>query len=92
MSSIVLSDDLTTENRSLKIDIQQYYLFKNSDIKTYLIEQISDMLFNFKNNAKIIRIIIKQFKFAYRIIYKEILEEIISASKEELVNLLNEIP
>lgn len=50
------------------------------------------MLFNFKNNAKIIRTITKHFKFTYRIIYKDLLEEIIKTSKDEMINLLNEIP
>jgi hypothetical protein len=68
--------------KALKIDIQQYYQFKNMDIKTYLVEEIGEMVNNFKNNAKIIRIILKKFKFVYRIIYKDLLEEIISVSKD----------
>ena len=64
------------------MDIQQYYFYRNIDIKAFLIEHISDMLFNLKDNAKSIRIIIKTFKFVYRLIYKQIIEEIIIASKE----------
>ena len=74
------------------MNIQQYYYYKDMDIKSFLVEQINDMLFNFKNNARIIRMIIKHFKFSYRIIYSDLLKEIVIAAKDELVNLLNEIP
>jgi len=52
------------------------------DIKAYLVEEIGEMVNNFKNNAKIIRIMLKKFKFVYRIIYKDLLEEIINVSKD----------
>ena len=74
------------------MDIQQYYYYKNMDLKAFLIEQISQMLFDLKDHAKSIRIAIKHFKFIYRLIYQEIIEEIIIASKEELIHLLDEIP
>lgn len=61
-------------------------------MKTYLIDQINDMLFNLKNNAKIIRITIKIFKFVYRLLYKNILKEIIINAKDSLIDLLNELP
>jgi len=73
----------------MKIDIQQYYFFKNLDVKTYILDQINEMLINFKNNAKIIRMTIKDFKFVYRLIYPQILEEIIISAKDNLINLLN---
>ena len=50
------------------------------------------MLFNLKNNAKIIRIILKNFNFIYRLIYPKLLEDIITTSKEHLIDLLNEMP
>lgn len=50
------------------------------------------MVFNLKNNAKTIRIIVRHFKFTYRLIYRELLEEIIKTAKDEVINLLNEIP
>lgn len=84
--------DGTNENKQLKIDIQHYYQYKNVDVKTSLIEQIYDMLFNLKNNAKIIRITIKIFKFVYRLVYKQLLNEVILTAKECLIDLLNELP
>ena len=47
------------------------------------------MLFNLKNNAKIIRLVLKNFKFLYRLTYKDILADIISIAKENLMDLLN---
>jgi hypothetical protein len=78
-----------SEIKQMKMDIQQYYFFKNLDVKTYILDQINEMLINFKNNAKIIRMTIKDFKFVYRLIYPEILEEIIIFAKDNLINLLN---
>lgn len=78
-----------SEIKQMKMDIQQYYFFKNLDVKTYILDQINEMLINFKNNAKIIRMTIKDFKFVYRLIYPEILEEIIISAKDNLINLLN---
>lgn len=75
--------------KQLKIDIQQYYFFKNLDVKVYILDQINEMLVNFKNNAKIIRMTIKDFKFIYRLIYPQILEEMIVSAKDNLINLLN---
>jgi hypothetical protein len=58
--SFLLTDSPTTsEHKLLTIDIQSYNLFKNVDIKNLLVEQIVDLLFNYKNNGKIIRLIIK---------------------------------
>ena len=68
-----MEEEVQGEAKQLKIDIQTYHQYKNLDIKTLLIDQINDMLFNLKNNAKIIRIIIKNFKFVFRLVYKEIL-------------------
>lgn len=81
-----------SDSKQLKMDIQTYNDYKNADIKTYLIDQINDMLFNLKNNAKMIRLIIKSFKFVYRLVYKHILNEIIINSKDCLIDLLNELP
>ena len=78
-----------SEIKQMKMDIQQYYFFKNLYVKTYILDQINEMLINFKNNAKIIRMTIKDFKFVYRLIYPEILEEIIIFAKDNLINLLN---
>ena len=50
------------------------------------------MLFNLKNNAKIIRLVLKNFKFHYRLIYKDILADIITTAKDNLMDLLNELP
>ena len=93
-SSIMMNEEGAgdTIKLSLKMNIQQYYHYKDMDIKAFLVEQITDMLFNFKNNARIIRMIIKHFKFNYRIIYPALLTDIVAAAKDELVNLLNEIP
>lgn len=74
--SLINPSDLsegTNEGKQLKIDIQQYYHYKNVEMRTYLIDQINDMLFNLKNNAKIIRTTIKIFKFVFRLVYKQIL-------------------
>jgi hypothetical protein len=77
------------EVKQMKIDIQQYYFYKNLDVNTYILDQINEMLINFKNNAKIIRMTIKDFKFVYRLIYPQILEQIIISAKDNLINLLN---
>lgn len=50
------------------------------------------MLFNLKNNAKIIRMVIKHFKFIYRLIYKDLLQDIIVNARDNLIELLNELP
>lgn len=89
MSSIVYSEDSRGESRSVKMNVQQYYFFKNAEVKSFLVDQIADMLFNLKNNAKVIRIVIRHFKFTYRLIYRPLLEDIIKNAKEEVINLLN---
>jgi hypothetical protein len=89
MSSIVHSEDSRGETRSVKMDVQHYYFFKNAEVKSFLVDQIADMLFNLKNNAKVIRIVIRHFKFTYRLIYRQLLEDIIKTAKEEVINLLN---
>jgi hypothetical protein len=75
--------------KQLKIDVHNYFHYKNIDIKGLLTELISEMVFSLKNNAKIIRLTIKNFKFIYRLIYKEILEDIIHNVKESLIDLFN---
>jgi hypothetical protein len=74
------------------MDVQHYYFFKNADVRSFLVDQIADMLFNLKNNAKVIRIVIRHFKFTYRLIYRDLLEEVLKTAREEVINLLNEIP
>lgn len=71
------------------MDVQHYYFFKNAEVRSFLVDQISDMIFNLKNNAKVIRIIIRHFKFTYRLIYRDLLEDIIRTAKDEVINLLN---
>lgn len=71
--------------KQLKIDVHNYFHYKNSEVKTFLIDLINDMLFNLKNNAKIIRLVIKHFKFIYRLIYKEILQDIIVNARDNLI-------
>lgn len=92
MSSIVHSEDSRGESRSVKMDVQHYYFFKNAEVRSFLVDQIADMLFNLKNNAKVIRIVIRHFKFTYRLIYRELLEDVLKTAKDEVINLLNEIP
>ena len=88
-SSIMPNEGEDNVRLSLKMNIQEYYHYKDMEIKTFLIEQITEMLFNFKNNARIIRMVIKHFKFSYRIIYPALLREVVFAAKEELINLLS---
>jgi len=73
----------------MKIDVHNYFYYKNADVKVFLLDLINDMLFNLKNNAKIIRIVLKNFKFHYRLVYKEILADIIITAKDNLIDLLN---
>jgi len=75
------------------INIQQYYEYKDFDIKNYLVEKIVDFCVYDKDTKDIeIRMMLRSFKFIYRVIYKDILEEIIKLCKGKLVILLRSIP
>jgi hypothetical protein len=77
----------------LLINIQQYYEYKDFDIKNYLVEKIVDFCMYDKGNKDAeIRMMLRSFKFIYRVIYKEILEEIIKLCKGKLTILLKHIP
>lgn len=57
------------------INIQQYYEYKDFDIKNYLVEKIVDFCVYDKDTKDIeIRMMLRSFKFIYRVIYKDILE------------------
>ena len=89
--SVIEQSDLQDGSnlKQLKIDVHNYFYYKNADIKAFLLDLINDMLFNLKNNAKIIRLVLKNFKFLYRLTYKDILADIISIAKDNLMDLLN---
>jgi hypothetical protein len=68
-------NDEEDDNTKLLINIQQYYEHKEFDVKNYFVEKIIDLCLYDKDSRKMeIRMMIRNFKFLYRVIYQEILE------------------
>lgn len=74
------------------INIQNYNHFKTVDIKSMLIEYISQFCNEDKDHVQKIRAIFKHFRFSLRIIYLDILAEVVMATKKKFIKLLQQIP
>ena len=76
----------------LTIDIQQYFNCSNMDLKTYFLELAFKLCFEEKNLSAELRLLLRSFRFPLRIIYKELLADLIVQSKHKLINFLKAIP
>ena len=56
------------------INIQSFYEYKNLDIKGYLIDHVNMFCVDKKNTIHKIRLILRAFRFIYRVIYRELLD------------------
>jgi hypothetical protein len=74
------------------ICIQEFYEYKNFDIKGYLIDHVNMFCHERKNTITKIRLILRAFRFVYRVIYRELLEDIIISAKTNLLALLQALP
>lgn len=73
--------------------IREYQEYKSMEIKSYLISLINQFCHEEKMEVSVsIRFLLKNFRFVYKIIYYELLDEIIRTAKEKLLDLLIEIP
>lgn len=87
--------DSEEENTELKIDIQNYKLYSKADIKNFFLQLIHEYCCedNKKDDLLLhIRLFLKSFRFIFRIIYKQLLEDIISTTKSSLIKLLENLP
>lgn len=80
------------EDGKLLINIQNYNHFKTVDIKSMLIEFISQFCNEDKDHVQKIRTIFKHFRFSLRIIYLDILAEVVVATKKKFIKILQHIP
>lgn len=63
------------------INIQDYKTYEQCDIKSFLVERVTEFCFEKKDTTLNIRLMIRNFKFVFRVIYEELLEEIILSAK-----------
>jgi len=67
----ILTKSQSEEQSSLfMINIQSFYEYKNLDIKGYLIEHVNMFCNDKKNTIHKIRLILRAFRFIYRVIYR----------------------
>lgn len=88
----LLQNSQQEENSMFMITIQEFYEYKNFDVKGYLIDQVNMFCQDRKNTITKIRLILRAFRFVYRVIYRELLEEIILNAKSSLLALLQAVP
>lgn len=74
------------------INIQNYSYYQTIDVKSMLIELILRFCNEDKDETLKIRALVKHFKFPLRIIYKQVLVEIILATKVKFLKLIKAIP
>lgn len=73
--------------------IRQYQQHKSMEIKSELISLVNQFCHEGKKNlSRNIRFLLRNFKFVFRIIYYQLLDEIIKTAKSKLLDLLIEIP
>lgn len=80
------------QERIFYINIQDYCNLKEAEIKQLVLGYISNYLFNDKGTALEIRLILQHFRFVYRYIYRELIEEMLKLAKGEIVRLLEAVP
>lgn len=81
MQSSPLPPSSDTTEKIFYINIQDYFTLKNSELKDFILQKMSQFLFGKKQNIEEIRLVLNHFKFAYRYIYFDLLEQIIITSK-----------
>jgi hypothetical protein len=74
------------------ITIQQFYEYKNFDIKGYFIDHVNMFCQDKKDTVMKMRLILRAFKFVYRVIYRQLLDDIIVNAKTNLLAFLQAIP
>jgi hypothetical protein len=82
------------------INIKDYLLYSKCDLKAVLLELIRDFCVPKKDNFSVdkkdtvlkIRTLVKLFRFSFRPIYAQLLEEIIKEAGLNLLTLLQAIP
>ena len=79
--ALVENMDLIEKEKSFQINIQEYYIYKNLKIKQFLVEKIGKSLLSGEVHIQVIRTILRHFKFVYRYIYHELIEDIIKEVK-----------
>lgn len=73
--------------------IRQYQQYKSMEIKSELLSLVDQFCQEGKTNlSRNIRFLLRNFKFVFRTIYYDILESIISNTKEKLLILIKQIP
>ena len=81
-----------SEKGGLNIDIQEYTNVVQMDVRAYLLELVYNMCKFKKDFVMEVRIIIRKFRFALRHIYLDLLHDIATTVKEDLLYLLQNIP
>jgi hypothetical protein len=74
------------------ITIQQFYEYKNFDIKGYFIDHVNMFCQDKRDAVMKMRLILRTFKFVYRVIYRQLLDDIIVNAKTNLLAFLQAIP
>lgn len=94
ISQLKLQRAISAEGESslFMITIQEFYEYKNFDIKGFFIDHVNMFCQEKKNTITKIRLILRAFRFVYRVIYRELLDEIIINTKSNLLSLLQAVP
>jgi hypothetical protein len=74
------------------INIQQFSEYKNFDIKGFFVENITSFCIDKKDVINQLRMIMRMFKFTFRVFYRQVLTEIIKVAKSNLLPLLQAMP
>lgn len=80
------------QERIFYINIQDYCTLKEAELKQLVLARIAAYLFTNKGTALEIRLILQHFRFVYRYIYRELVEDMLKLAKGEVVRLLEAVP
>ncbi len=74
------------------INIQNYNYYKTFDIKSLLIQFISQFCNEDKDQISKIRKLWKTFRFSLKTIYLDVLSAVIAVTKKKFIKILEQIP
>lgn len=72
--------------------VHDYYELKNLEIPSGLIALINELCVEGKDVVHKIRFLVSFFKFSLRIVYMDLLEEVIRSLKEKVYILFQKVP
>lgn len=74
------------------INIQNYNYYRSMDIRGFFLELVGQLCNEDKNTTAKIRALLKHFRFPLKVIYLDLLADIINATKKKFLKLLQTVP